>query len=57
MKDEYRKNFIDINFYGMQSKVHNPMANPEWRDTFPKQNAERELNIKKLDDAKMQLKQ
>jgi len=24
-KDEYRRNFVDINFYGMQSKVSNPM--------------------------------
>ena len=57
MKDDYRKNFVDINFYGMQSKVQNPMSNPEWRDTFPIKNAEREKNLQKLEDAAKQLKQ
>jgi len=52
MKYEYRKNFVDINFYGMQSKVQNPMSNPEWRDTFPKENAEKENNLRKLEEAK-----
>jgi hypothetical protein len=33
------------------------MAYPEWRDTFPKQNAERELNIKKLNEAKKKLEE
>ena len=56
MKYEYRKNFVDINFYGMQSKVQNPMSNPEWRDTFPKENAEKENNLRKLEEAKTQLK-
>lgn len=56
MKDEYKKNFVDINFYGMQSKVKNPMSSPEWRDTFPAQNAEREKNLKKLEEAKKALK-
>jgi hypothetical protein len=28
MKDDYYKNFININFYGMQSKVVNPMTSP-----------------------------
>ena len=31
MKDEYHKNFININFYGMQSKVQNPMSSPDWK--------------------------
>ena len=31
MKDEYKKNFIDINFYGYQSKIPNPMSSPTWR--------------------------
>ena len=31
-KAEYRKQFIDINFYGMQSKVQNPMNKVEWKD-------------------------
>ena len=22
---------MDINFYGMQSKVHNPMTSPDWK--------------------------
>lgn len=30
MKDDYYKNFININFYGMQSKVVNPMSSPKW---------------------------
>ena len=30
MKDDYYKNFININFYGMQSKVVNPMTSPQW---------------------------
>ena len=32
MKDEFKKNFVDINFYGLQTKVQNPMHSPEWRD-------------------------
>ena len=57
MKDEYKKNFVDINFYGMQTKVQNPMSNPEWRESFTKNNAEKEMNIKKLNDAKKMLKE
>lgn len=30
LKDEFRKNFVDINFYGMQTKVQNPMSSPNW---------------------------
>lgn len=30
MKDSYKKSFIDINFYGMQSKVKNPMHDIKW---------------------------
>jgi hypothetical protein len=36
----------------MQSKIKNPMSSPDWRENFPKQNAERELDIKKLEEAK-----
>jgi hypothetical protein len=39
MKDEYNKNFVDINFYGMQTKIQNPMSHPEWRNTFKQMNA------------------
>lgn len=56
MKAKYRKNFVDINFYGMQSKIQNPMANPEWRDTYPIQNAERERKLKALEEEKKKLK-
>lgn len=31
MKDEYRRQFVDISFYGMQSKVNNPMTSPDWK--------------------------
>ena len=31
MKDEYRRQFVDVNFYGMQTKVKNPMSSPEWK--------------------------
>ena len=31
MKEDYYKNFISINFYGMQSKVKNPMNSPQWK--------------------------
>ena len=33
------------------------MSSPEWRDTFPIKNAEREKNLKALEDAKKALKQ
>ena len=56
MKYENNKNFVDINFYGMQSKVKNPMSSPEWRENFAAQNAEREFNMKKLEEAKKKLK-
>ena len=28
LKDEFKKNFVEINFYGMQTKVKNPMSSP-----------------------------
>lgn len=31
MKDEYRRQFVDVNFYGYQSKVQNPMSSVSWR--------------------------
>ena len=31
MKDTYKKQFVDINFYGMQSKIKNPMNNLKWK--------------------------
>jgi hypothetical protein len=31
MKAEYRRHFVDVNFYGMQTKVSNPMSSPEWK--------------------------
>ena len=56
MKDDFRKNFVDINFYGMQSKVPNPMSNPDWRHSFQKQMAERDKSILELEKSKKQLK-
>ena len=35
-KDEFRRQFVDINFYGMQSKVKNPMSDINWRESFKK---------------------
>ena len=35
-KAEFRRQFVDINFYGMQSKVKNPMSDPNWREAFKK---------------------
>jgi len=31
MKAENRRHFVDVNFYGMQTKVANPMSSPDWK--------------------------
>ncbi len=34
-REEYRRQFVDINFYGLQSKIKNPMTSPNWKRAAP----------------------
>jgi hypothetical protein len=40
LKDEYNRQFVDINFYGLQSKIQNPMNSPNWKETTNKSELE-----------------
>lgn len=47
MKAEYRRQFIDVNFYGMQSAVKNPMTDPNWRFNPEEFNTDKETEALK----------
>ncbi len=47
LKDDFMKNFVNINFYGMQSNVKNPMNSPGWKFS-PSQSLNIESETRKL---------
>jgi hypothetical protein len=51
-KAEYQRQFVDINFYGMQSKIQNPMSSPNWTKAVRTQTAEEQYKdqIRKIKD-------
>lgn len=34
-QEEFNRHFVNINFYGMQTKVKNPMNSPKWKFVHP----------------------
>jgi len=51
-KAEYQRQFVDINFYGMQSKIQNPMNSPNWTKVVRTQTADEQYNdqLRKIKD-------
>ena len=58
LKDEYRRQFVDINFYGMQTRTSNPMHSPDWKGAIRKKETEEYFNksLERLEEEKTVLK-
>jgi len=57
-KDEYKRQFVDINFYGMQTRTSNPMYSPDWKGAVRKKETEQYFNksLERLEEEKAALK-